>query len=45
LLLEDGGVLAQKPRGLTKSEIRKATAAAVSAFDELIELWEAIHGD
>ena len=32
LLLAGGGVVAERPRGLTKSETRKAIAAAVTAF-------------
>jgi hypothetical protein len=44
LLLAGGGVVAERPRGLTKSETRKAIAAAVTAFDELIALWDVTHG-
>lgn len=43
-LENDGTVVLQEQIGLTRSEIRKAIAAAVFAFDRLVELWEATHG-
>jgi hypothetical protein len=46
LVLEaDGTVLVREQTGLTRSELRKAIAAAVSAFDRLVTLWENTHGN
>jgi hypothetical protein len=46
LVLEtDGTVLVREKIGLTRSELRKAIAAAVSAFGRLVTLWEKTHGN
>jgi hypothetical protein len=46
LVLEaDGTVLVREEIGLTRSELRKTIAAAVSAFDRLVALWEKTHGN
>jgi hypothetical protein len=45
LLGADGGVAVDGEHHLTKSEVRKAVATAISAFDELVALWEATHGN
>jgi len=45
LLGADRGVSVDSEHRLSKSELRKAIAAAVSAFDELVALWEATHGN
>jgi hypothetical protein len=49
-LLESGDVriadreLAVSPPNAKKSDVRKTLALAAANFDELVELWESIHG-
>jgi hypothetical protein len=43
-LQADGAVVVGKIIGLNRNEVRKARAAAISAFDALAALWEEIHG-
>jgi hypothetical protein len=34
-----------RPRGAKKSDVRKILSSAAEHFDELIQLWEQIHGE